>query len=283
MAQDQLYYPCGQEWNMSGVTEEKRFASLGHRDQTESGLDPTLFRMYSNTQGRWFSKDPGPDCPHDPQTLNRYTYASNSPLNHVDPKGDISSSAPFLISLPICDPFSPCSDPFSISPCWPLVCVDCYNLYFTGLPCAGPAPLIPLHYLYPRLPQVPIVPYECQVSFDLNKTPEKHACRGSNWISTLGLVGPGLSAAHIAGLPPGQVTNLSVSAAGVAGLTQVTGPPMQFFAGSPADSLPHWEAPFKFIRTGKTGEKAQIFWDVTYSCLGKTYFLGRFMTEAICQ
>jgi len=58
VAQDQLFYPWGQDWNMVGTAQEKRFASLGHRDTTDTGLDPTHFRMLSSTQGRWFSKDP---------------------------------------------------------------------------------------------------------------------------------------------------------------------------------------------------------------------------------
>ena len=53
VAQDQLYYPWGQEWNAIGGTQEKRFASLNHRDTTETSLDPTLLRIYSPSQGRW--------------------------------------------------------------------------------------------------------------------------------------------------------------------------------------------------------------------------------------
>jgi len=87
MAQDQLYYPWGQEWNMAGMAQEKRFARLGHRDVTETGLDPTRFRMFSPTQGRWLGRDPkfGRVC--DPQTLNLYAYVRNNPSNLTDPKG----------------------------------------------------------------------------------------------------------------------------------------------------------------------------------------------------
>jgi len=71
-AQDQLYYPWGQEWNTVGNAQEKRFARLGHRDTTEIGLDPTHFRMFSSTQGRWLSRDPRPGCiqhPPKPESL----------------------------------------------------------------------------------------------------------------------------------------------------------------------------------------------------------------------
>jgi RHS repeat-associated protein len=88
MTQDQLFYPWGQEWNMVGTAHEKRFASLQHRDTTETGLDPTQFRMFSSTQGRWFSTDPARGCGHNAQKLNRYAYVGNSPTNGTDPRGD---------------------------------------------------------------------------------------------------------------------------------------------------------------------------------------------------
>jgi RHS repeat-associated protein len=90
LAQDQLYYPWGQEWSMVGTAEEKLYARLSHRDQSETGLDPTHFRMFSSTQGRWFSPDPagrGAMRVANPQTLNRYAYVANNPANFVDPLG----------------------------------------------------------------------------------------------------------------------------------------------------------------------------------------------------
>src|SRR6266576_2538433 len=90
-AQDQLYYPWGQEWNTVGNTQEKRFARLGHRDTTEIGLDPTHFRMFSCTQGRWLSRDPRPGCIQHPQSLNLYSYVHNSPTNKVDPHSPAKS------------------------------------------------------------------------------------------------------------------------------------------------------------------------------------------------
>lgn len=72
---------------MIGTAQEKRFAILGHRDTTETGLDPTRFRMFSSTQGRWLSKDPKAGQVCNPQTLNRYAYVRNSPANLIDPRG----------------------------------------------------------------------------------------------------------------------------------------------------------------------------------------------------
>lgn len=87
MVQDQLYYPWGQEWNIVGTAQEMRFARLNHRDQTESDLDPTLFRMYSSTQGRWLGTDPLQARSTNPQLHNRYTYVRNLPTSRLDPIG----------------------------------------------------------------------------------------------------------------------------------------------------------------------------------------------------
>ena len=72
---------------MVGAAQEKRFALLGHRDTSETGLDSTRLRMFSSTQGRWLSTDPVHGCGQNPQGLNRYAYVLNSPTNWVDPRG----------------------------------------------------------------------------------------------------------------------------------------------------------------------------------------------------
>jgi len=72
---------------VGGTSQEKRFASLGHRDLAETGLDPTLFRMFSSTQGRWLGRDPLLGTLTDPQTLNRYSYLRNCPAAFTDPLG----------------------------------------------------------------------------------------------------------------------------------------------------------------------------------------------------
>ncbi len=87
VAQDQLFYPWGQTWTMAGTTQETRFASLRHRD-SETGADPTLYRMFSSTQGRWFSPDPVPGTTSDPQTFDLYSYVANNPTNRTDPRGN---------------------------------------------------------------------------------------------------------------------------------------------------------------------------------------------------
>ena len=54
-----------------------------------SGLFHTLWRSYDNSSGRWTTPDPdtGSINVGDPQTLNRYSYVSNDPVNMVDPLG----------------------------------------------------------------------------------------------------------------------------------------------------------------------------------------------------
>ncbi len=61
----------------------------GLERDTESNLDHTWFRQYSSAQGRWMSPDPdaGSMDPSNPQSLNRYAYVMNDPVNAVDPNG----------------------------------------------------------------------------------------------------------------------------------------------------------------------------------------------------
>lgn len=43
--------------------------------------------MYHSSLGRWTTTDPVMGDPSNPQTLNRYAYVSNNPLNKLDPEG----------------------------------------------------------------------------------------------------------------------------------------------------------------------------------------------------
>ncbi len=93
------YLPFGEEiWAGVGLrtttqkyaTTDKvrqRFALL-ERDEA-TGLDHTPFRKYDSYAGRWTSPDPYnlSLIPGDPQSINRYTYVANDPINSVDPTG----------------------------------------------------------------------------------------------------------------------------------------------------------------------------------------------------
>jgi RHS repeat-associated protein len=54
---------------------------------SESGLDNFGARYNSSNMGRFMSPDPMGGHPQDPQTLNRYAYVRNNPLNLTDPTG----------------------------------------------------------------------------------------------------------------------------------------------------------------------------------------------------
>jgi RHS repeat-associated protein len=80
--------PFGDGYTTSGSDyDQYHFAQLDH--DNESVTDHAQFRQYSPTQGRWMSPDPydGSYDATNPQSLNRYSYALNSPLSFVDPRG----------------------------------------------------------------------------------------------------------------------------------------------------------------------------------------------------
>src|SRR5262249_22220522 len=54
----------------------------------ESDLDYFGERYCSSSAGRFTSVDPGASYLLEPQSLNRYIYANNSPLSYVDPDGE---------------------------------------------------------------------------------------------------------------------------------------------------------------------------------------------------
>ena len=59
----------------------------GQRLDTSTGLYFYNTRYYDPSLGRFTSPDPFVQDPSDPQTLNRYSYVGNNPVNYVDPSG----------------------------------------------------------------------------------------------------------------------------------------------------------------------------------------------------
>jgi RHS repeat-associated protein len=92
------YLPFGGELfaGTGGRTVALGYAGDGVRQQftsyerdTESGLDFAEARYYSSSQGRFTSVDPlmASASTANPQTFNRYSYVTNSPLTQIDPSG----------------------------------------------------------------------------------------------------------------------------------------------------------------------------------------------------
>jgi RHS repeat-associated protein len=83
----QAHLPFGEDFAESGNQEKHHFTSY-ERDG-ESGLDYAVNRHYSSSIGRFGEVDPARGRPESPQSLNRYTYAQNDPIDHVDPDGRV--------------------------------------------------------------------------------------------------------------------------------------------------------------------------------------------------
>ena len=79
------YLPFGQEWNPEPTPNHYKFT--GKERDSESGLDNFGARYNSSQYGRFMSPDPLGGKLVDPQTLNKYSYTRNNPINLVDPTG----------------------------------------------------------------------------------------------------------------------------------------------------------------------------------------------------
>jgi RHS repeat-associated protein len=86
------YAPFGETYNETG-TADRSFTGQDQDTVTGSvatGIYDYLFRKYDPAAGRWLSPDPsgwGAVSLEDPQSLNRYAYVENQPLNAVDIAG----------------------------------------------------------------------------------------------------------------------------------------------------------------------------------------------------
>ncbi len=86
--------PPGNQQSALGFPTELRQTHVRSRSTSkerdaETGLDFFGARYMSSAQGRFTSPDPllNSGRPWDPQSWNRYSYASNNPLRNVDPTG----------------------------------------------------------------------------------------------------------------------------------------------------------------------------------------------------
>ena len=83
----QGHYPFGESWYQTGsATTDQQFTT--YQRDTESGNDYALAREFVNRLGRFSSLDPLSGSIGDPQSLNRYAYAANDPIDLLDPEGE---------------------------------------------------------------------------------------------------------------------------------------------------------------------------------------------------
>ncbi|MEK6289585.1 MAG: RHS repeat-associated core domain-containing protein, partial [Acidobacteriota bacterium] len=75
----------GEEGGTSGTSEKHRFTTY-ERDN-ETSTDYATNRQYSQGSGRFNRPDPIGGSATDPQSLNRYAYSGNDPINLIDPSG----------------------------------------------------------------------------------------------------------------------------------------------------------------------------------------------------
>jgi RHS repeat-associated protein len=87
------HYPFGDSWYNS--TNDKLQFTTYERD-AESGNDYAMARSYVNNFGRFSSLDPLSGSLANPQSLNKYAYVLNDPVNLVDPSGLGPAYAPAL-------------------------------------------------------------------------------------------------------------------------------------------------------------------------------------------
>jgi RHS repeat-associated protein len=85
--------PYGQvltEWSSSGNTNLNAKKFTGYERDAATGLDYAGARMYNSGRGRFMQPDPngiGAANLRLPESLNRYSYVRNDPVNHIDPLG----------------------------------------------------------------------------------------------------------------------------------------------------------------------------------------------------
>jgi RHS repeat-associated protein len=81
----QGHFPFGESWYVQGATTKWQFT--GYERDPESVNDHALARTYVNRLGRFSSPDPLGGSTGNPQSLNRYSYVLNDPIDLVDPFG----------------------------------------------------------------------------------------------------------------------------------------------------------------------------------------------------
>jgi RHS repeat-associated protein len=82
-AQDHL--PFGEDAGATGESSKHRFT--GYERDGEANSDYAINRQYQNANGKFLQPDPVQGRMVEPQSLNRYSYTNNDPINLIDPLG----------------------------------------------------------------------------------------------------------------------------------------------------------------------------------------------------
>lgn len=77
--------PFGESFAASGEVEKHRFTNYERDSETDS--DYAVNRQYAQKIGRFMQPDRAPGSVANPQSLNRYAYATGDPIGTVDPMG----------------------------------------------------------------------------------------------------------------------------------------------------------------------------------------------------
>ena len=106
--------PYGDHYSCTG-TDPSPIKYAGMEYDGETQLNHTLFRYYNPRLGLWMTPDPAGASVADltdPQSLNRYAYVANNPINRVDPSGLRAQPHPLCPLSEDIDPFNACWDSF---------------------------------------------------------------------------------------------------------------------------------------------------------------------------
>jgi RHS repeat-associated protein len=81
------YRPFGETHTNQGSKDFEKHRFTGQEEDPETGLYYYHARYYNPVLGRFISADPIVPSLGNPQTLNRYSYVENNPVNLIDPTG----------------------------------------------------------------------------------------------------------------------------------------------------------------------------------------------------